>query len=175
MSVAFYTPIRFRFTLAALRFDGLGNIQEVLHRVGDIITSREVTEAGFHRGVLEGLVEEKELMRVSRGVYMKATAWEDEMSPAIPIRQRRFFARNSPLSHGVSDRTPARFTMTFPWGYNVPSLKGENVTVKRSVKDLYVLGVIEMQSPAGKAIRAYDIKRTLCDIVRKKTPWIYPS
>jgi len=70
--------------------------------------------------------------------------------------------------HGMTDRTPARFTMTFPWGYNAASLKGENVKVKRTIKDLYMLGITELPSPAGNIIRAYDIERTLCDIVRGK-------
>ena len=38
---------------------------------------------------------------------------------------------------GYSDRTPAKYTMTFPKGYNAPSLKQENLIVKRVVPENY--------------------------------------
>ena len=38
--------------------------------------------------------------------------------------------------------------------------------MKRTVKELYELGIMEHTSPVGNIIRAYDIERTLCDIVR---------
>jgi predicted transcriptional regulator of viral defense system len=142
-------------------------IQAFLQNAGGIVTSKQVTEAGFHRSVLSELVEAKELVHVSRGVYLKPTAWEDEMY----LLQYRFgkgiFSHETALYlHGMTDRTPARFTMTFPWGYNAASLKNERLTTKRVVKEYYEFGVMEMPSPAGNIIRVYNIERTLCDIVR---------
>jgi len=132
-----------------------------------IVTSKQVTEAGFHRSILAKLVETDELVRVSRGVYMKPTVWEDEMY----LLQHRFskgiFSHETALYlHGITDRTPTRFTMTFPWGYHAASLKGANITVKRVVRDYYELGIMEMPTIAKNIVRAYDIERTLCDIVR---------
>jgi predicted transcriptional regulator of viral defense system len=142
-------------------------INEFIQNAGDIITSQQITEAGFHRSVLSQLVESNDLERIARGVYLKPSAWEDEMF----LLQHRFskgiFSHETALYlHGMTDRTPARFIMTFPWGYNATSLKDENIAVKRTVKDLYRLGLTELNSPAGNVIRAYDIERTLCDIVR---------
>jgi predicted transcriptional regulator of viral defense system len=142
-------------------------MQKFLHNAGDIITSKQVTEAGFHRSVLSELVESKELVRISRGVYLKPTAWEDEMYLLQYRFRKGVFSHETALYlHDMTDRTPARFTMTFPWGYNAASLKSENLTAKRVVKECYGIGVMEMPSPAGNTIRAYDIERTLCDIVR---------
>jgi predicted transcriptional regulator of viral defense system len=144
-----------------------GQIQAFMQNVGDIVTSKQVTEAGFHRSLLSELVKEKELVRVSRGVYLKPTAWEDEMYLLQYRFSRGIFSHETALYlHGMTDRTPARFTMTFPWGYNAASLKDENLTAKRVVKEYYELGVTEMPSPVGNTIKAYDIERTLCDIVR---------
>jgi hypothetical protein len=56
--------------------------------------------------------------------------------------------------------------MTFPWGYNAASLKEEKIKVKKAIKEIYGLGVMELASPAGSIIRVYDVERTLCDIVR---------
>lgn len=67
---------------------------------------------------------------------------------------------------GYSDRTPAKYTMTFPKGYNASSLKKENVVVKRVVPANYYFGQTETKSPSGNPIRIYDLERTLCDILR---------
>jgi predicted transcriptional regulator of viral defense system len=142
-------------------------VEAFLNDAGDIVTSKQVTEAGFHRSILSELVKKNELVQVSRGIYLKPTAWEDEMF----FLQYRFgkgvFSHETALYlHNMTDRTPAKFTMTFPWGYNVLSLDDENLTVKRAVKKLYEIGIISLPSPAGNIIKAYDIERTLCDIVR---------
>jgi predicted transcriptional regulator of viral defense system len=144
-----------------------GQIQSFLRNAGSIVTSKQVTEAGFHRSVLSELVKANELVRVSRGAYLKPTAWEDEMYLLQYRFSKGIFSHETALYlHGMTDRTPARFTMTFPWGYNAASLKGENLTAKRVVKKYYELGVAEMPSPVGNTIKAYDIERTLCDVVR---------
>ena len=57
---------------------------------------------------------------------------------------------------GYSDRTPAKYTMTFPKGYNAPSLKQENLIIKRVVPENYEFGQIQIKSPSGNPIRVYD-------------------
>lgn len=92
----------------------------------------------MHRSILQELVENGEFYRFRRGLYVL----------------------------GYSDRTPAQYTMTFPKGYNSPSLKQENINIKRVVPENYSFGVIELQSPCGNPIRVYDLERMLCDILR---------
>lgn len=141
-------------------------LQAFLQNANGMITSKQITEAGFHRSVLSMLVQAGKLIQLRRGVYMKADAWEDEMYLLQHRYKKGIFSHETALYlHGLTDRTPARFTMTFPWGYNSASLHGENVIVKKSVKDKYELGVMEVLSPAGNKIRAYEVERTLCDIV----------
>lgn len=56
--------------------------------------------------------------------------------------------------------------MTFPKGYHAPSLKQAPIRVCRTVPENYALGITELRSPSGSPIRAYDLERTLCDILR---------
>ena len=141
--------------------------EEFLHNAHGVVTSKQVTEAGFHRSILSGLVEANKLVQVARGLYMKPSAWEDEMFLLQYRFSKGIFSHETALYlHGLTDRTPARFAMTFPWGYNAASLKEENVMVKRVIKVLYEVGITNHVSPAGSIIRVYDVERTLCDIVR---------
>ncbi len=138
-----------------------------IEKSNDIILTGQIVEAGFHRGVLSKLVHDGLLIKYGRGVYMKPSAWDDEMFLLQHRYTKGIFSHETALYlHGFSDRTPARYTMTFPWGYHAASLESENVNVKRAVKDKYELGIMQHPSPAGNTIMLYDLERTLCDIVR---------
>ena len=142
--------------------------EELLEESPDgMITSGQVTAAGLHRSILQELVESGEIYRLGRGLYVRSNAWEDDFY----LLQRRYgrgiYSHDTALYLlGYSDRTPAQYTMTFPKGYNSPSLKQERIIIKRVVPENYSFGEIELLSPCGNPIRVYDIERTLCDILR---------
>lgn len=132
-----------------------------------IITAQQVTDAGLHRSVLQKLVENEEIYRFGRGLYVLRDAWEDDFYLLQRKYGRGIYSYDTALYLlGYSDRTPAKYTMTFPKGYNSPSLKQENIDIRRVVPDNYAFGVIELQSPCGNPIYVYNLERTLCDILR---------
>jgi hypothetical protein len=59
--------------------------------------------------------------------------------------------------------------MTFPNGYNLTNVKKENIRCNRVIKKLYDMGVLEIKTPAGNIVRAYNMERTLCDILRTQS------
>lgn len=132
-----------------------------------IITSAQVTEAGLHRNALQQLVKDGEIYRFGRGLYVRSNSWEDDFYLLQKKYGRGIYSHDTALYLlGYSDRTPAKYTMTFPKGYNAPSLKQETIIVKRVVPENYEFGQIQIKSPAGNLIRTYDLERTLCDILR---------
>ena len=143
-------------------------IKELLEVSPDgTITAEQVTAAGLHRSILQELVENGELYRFGRGLYVSSNAWEDDFYLLQRKYGRGIYSHDTALYLlGYSDRTPAQYTMTFPKGYNSPSLKQESINIKRVVPENYSFGVIELQSPCGNPIRVYDLERTLCDILR---------
>ena len=143
-------------------------IKELLEASPDgTITAEQVTAAGLHRSILQELVENGEIYRFGRGLYVCSNAWEDDFYLLQRKYGRGIYSHDTALYLlGYSDRTPAQYTMTFPKGYNSPSLKHENINIKRVVPENYSFGVIERKSPCGNPIRVYDLERTLCDILR---------
>lgn len=132
-----------------------------------IITSAQVTEAGLHRNTLQQLVKDGEIYRFGRGLYVRSNSWEDDFYLLQKKYGRGIYSHDTALYLlGYSDRTPAKYTMTFPKGYNAPSLKQETIIIKRVVSANYEFGQIQIKSPAGNLIRTYDLERTLCDILR---------
>ena len=132
-----------------------------------IITSAQVTEAGLHRNTLQQLVKDGEIYRFGRGLYVRSNSWEDDFYLLQKKYGRGIYSHDTALYLlGYSDRTPSKYTMTFPKGYNAPSLKQETIIIKRVVPENYEFGQIQIKSPAGNLIRTYDLERTLCDILR---------
>ena len=132
-----------------------------------VVTSAQVTEAGLHRSLIQELVKNGELIPFGRGLYLRSNVWEDDFNLLQRKYERGIYSHDTALYLlGYSDRTPAKYTMTFPKGYNAASLKNENIIIKRVVPENYSSGVITAQSPSGNPIRTYDLERTLCDVLR---------
>ena len=134
---------------------------------GGVITSKEVTAAGIHRSELQKLVKSGDIYRFGKGLYVNNHVWEDDFYLLQQKYRKGVYSHDTALYLlGYSDRTPAKYTMTFPKGYNCPSIKQANILVKRVVPENYDFGVIEVKSPSGNTVRIYDLERTLCDILR---------
>ena len=142
-------------------------IKSMLENNNGFITSSQITEAGLQRRALSELVAAGVIYRVDRGIYALPETWEDEMY----FLQYRFakgvFSNETALYlHGLSDRTPKSFTLTFPHGYNAAGLKKYNAKAKFVTSDIYDIGIIEKPSPYGNPLCIYNVERTLCDIVK---------
>lgn len=136
---------------------------------GRVITSREATNAGLARRCLSDMVRTGNLVKVGRGAYMKPDEVEDEMF----LLQLRFgkgvYSHETALYlHGLTDLTPLRYSMTFPFGYNTKKANDSGVISRSAVKTKYTLGQTILESPGGNKIRVFDAERTLCDIVRSR-------
>ncbi len=139
----------------------------ITETTGGTVTAAQVTKAGMHRSVLQELVKDGELCRIGRGLYVSTEVWEDDLYLLQRKYGRGIFSHDTALCLlGYSDRSPARYTMTFPKGYNAASLKEENIIVKRVVPENYSFGIIEVNSLCGNPVRIYDLERTLCDMLR---------
>ena len=115
------------------------------------------------------MVDSGVIYRVERGIYTLPEVWEDEMFFMQYRFSKGIFSHETALYlHGMTDRTPIRYTMTFPFGYNTGNVKKQGIIAKLSTIETYELGIITVPSPAGNQIKVYDIERSLCDIVKAR-------
>ena len=127
--------------------NNMGKVEKIVQSAPNgIITAAQLTKAGLHRGYLHNFVESGELYRFGRGLYVQSSAWEDDFYLLQRKYSRGIYSHDTALYLlGYSDRTPARYTMTFPKGYNALSLKQEDLIVKRVIPENYDFGIIEIQ------------------------------
>jgi len=134
------------------------------------ITSKAVTEHGIHRSVLGEMVKSGELIQCSRGIYMLADEWEDELYLLQKKYKRGIFSHATALYLlGYSDRVPLMFHMTFPTKYHSVSLKNANVAITRVNDNNYQLGISTAETPTGNTVQIYNLERSLCDMMRGST------
>lgn len=142
-------------------------IMKIVKENNGTITSAEVTKAGLSRWSLKTLVDSGKLARSARGVYVLPEMWDDEMyNLQIQFKRGIFSGETALFLNDLTDRTPNRYQMTFPIGYNVTSLKNKNVRAIRTKEEFYGLGIITVLTPAGNPVKTYNREKTLCDILR---------
>lgn len=70
--------------------------------------------------------------------------------------------------HGYTDRTPLQLTMTFPRSYRATKARGAGIEVRICADEVLDLGRTSVKTSYGNKVRAYDLERTLCDVVRSQ-------
>ena len=145
-------------------------IMKMVKENNGTITSAEVTKTGLSRWSLKILVDSGKLERSARGVYILPEIWDDEMyNLQVQFKRGIFSGETALFLNDLTDRTPNRYQMTFPIGYNVTSLKNKNIKAIRTKEEFYELGVIRLLIPGSKPIRVYNREKTLCDILRGRS------
>ena len=108
-------------------------------------------------------------MRVQRGVYCLADAWEDEFLAAQLRFPKGTFSDGTALFlHGYTDRIPLQLTMTFPRSYRATKAREAGIEVRTCADEVLDLGRTSVRTSYGNKVRAYDLERTLCDVVRSQ-------
>ncbi len=138
-----------------------------------VITNKDAKNIGIGRHILSDLVNQGKIERIRPGVYQKAGEVVDDFILISSNSKRIVFSHQTALYlYDLSDRTPNIFHISVPQGYNASHIKKryENLQVWYIKKDLYPIGITEVETPLGNTVQVYDIERTICDIIldRKK-------
>ena len=142
-------------------------LEEIATANNGFLTASMARENGVQSRDLADAVGRGELVRVARGLYCAPDTWEDEYVVAQHRFARGVFSHDTALYLlGLCDSAPESLTMSFPRGYNPSAAKAEGIVTKSSPEGLHDLGLAELATPYGNAVRTYDAERTLCDALR---------
>lgn len=148
----------------------MGAIEEIIKMAQEnngTVTTAMVAAAGFSRGNIKYLVDKGMIEKSARGVYILPEVWDDEIFNLQNRFKRGIYSHETALFlWNLTDRTPNRYRMTFPMNYNLTKPKQENIRCVQCKKELYDLGIAEVNTPGGNTVRAYSVERTLCDILK---------
>lgn len=120
--------------------------------------------ASLSRMERDGLLE-----RVGPGIYIDPSEFEDSFAIAqLRLSRGIFFKETALYLYDLTDTTPNELEMNFPKGINSnqETLQSLGVISYHQVAHLYELGITEVKTPNGNTVKAYNMERTLCDIIR---------
>jgi predicted transcriptional regulator of viral defense system len=136
---------------------------------GRSVGTAEAALLGISRGVLSKWAKAGKVRRVARGVYQPRDAVPDDLEVLFKL------APNAVLSHesalyllGLSERCPARHSVTLPTGTNPPRAFAGMVKAYYVKPGWLGAGLTRARTPTGIEVPCYDAERTLCDVLRSR-------
>ena len=148
------------------------NYEEIVNFVNkknNVITVKEFKEAkiGFYH--INKLIEDNYISRIGKGLYGKNDSFEDEYFIIQNRYKNAIFSYNTALFFlNKTEVTPNIIDITIPNDYNVSSIKAKQIRVHYVSRENIELGAIKLKSPFGNTIKAYNLERTICDIVKNE-------
>lgn len=134
-----------------------------------IICTRDALATGVSAPTFLTFVRNQGLERVAHGVYAEPGVWIDELWVLHRRVERLVFSHLTALYlHGVREYEPLRVHVTVPTGYNATNLRGEGFEVFSVKKSAFDLGRSSVRTPEGNLVPAYDVERSICDLVRSR-------
>jgi len=133
------------------------------------LRTADAEEAGVSRTVLGSFVQENNLERVARGLYLEQDVWRDSLFEAQFRYPRLVFSHETALYLlDLTDRVPTHITVTLETSSGATRLREEGIKTYRIKQELFAVGLSEVETLFGHHVRCYNAERTICDIVRSR-------
>lgn len=143
-------------------------IEEFMKRNNGYITSKELDMFDIHRIYLSIMQDKGIIKKVASGIYIDTKKNEDNYYVFGLSTSNLIFSHMTALYfHGLSLKDPnGVYDITVRRNYNSIHLRKHNVFYVDN--DIYELGLVEVKIPMGNKVKAYDIKRCICDVIISK-------
>ena len=143
-------------------------IKQFMEANNGYVTSKELSDFGIHRMYLNIMKEKGMIEKVGNGIYIISSKIEDSYFVFNLELPKVIYSHMTALYfHGLSIKAPNdKYDITVPNNYFNYKIKKHNVFYVN--KENYELGLIEIKTPMGNYVKAYDIERCICDIIKSK-------
>ncbi len=143
-------------------------IRQIMNINNGMLSTRMIEPLNISRQYLSIMENNNDIEKVSRGIYLSPSAFEDSYFSFQQKYKKAIFSHmNALYFYGMTEEFPYNYTVTVPQSYHVDTVN-EKCNVFYVSDDIYELGIVEIETPNGNKVRAYDIERCICDIVRSK-------
>jgi predicted transcriptional regulator of viral defense system len=137
---------------------------------GGIIETKTAIQHGISRAMLYKLCKEEKIHRIAQGQYILPNEIQDELLSISKRSEKIIFSHETALFlHGISDRTPFEHTVTAPSGCSPSASIKAECKIYYIKPELFDLGKTTLKTPSGNDVAAYDLERTVCDIIRSRS------
>ena len=143
-------------------------IEDIMKMNNGYVTSKQISNFGIHRMYLNIMKKKGMIEKVGNGIYIDSNKIEDSYFVLSLELPNVIYSHMTALYfYGLSIKAPnEKYDVTVPNNYYNYKLKEHNAFYVS--KNIYELGLIEIETPMGNKVRAYDIERCICDIIKSK-------
>jgi len=143
-------------------------IQKLMERNNGYITTKDLENFDISRNYLSIMAKKNMIEKVAKGLYIDSTKIEDVYYVLSVSTPKIIYSHMTALYfHNLSIKAPnSSFDITVTKKYNNSKLKNHNVFYVDD--EFYNLGITEVMTPQGNMVKAYDVERCICDIIRSK-------
>jgi len=143
-------------------------IQKIMKENNGYITTKELSNFDINRNYLSVMVKKNMIEKVAKGIYIDSTKIEDIYYVLSISTPKIIYSHMTALYfHRLSIKAPDdKFDITVTKNYNNQKLKKYNVFYVDD--EYYDIGLTEVETPMGNKVKAYDMERCICDIIRSK-------
>lgn len=129
----------------------------------------QVVKLGISRTYLAKFVQENNLEKVAKGIYISPDTWADELYILQTCNPKIVYSGETALYlQGMLDREYADICITVPPKFNRTRLYSKGVIVHQEKLELYELGIEEVKTNFGNLVRTYDKERCICDTIKNR-------
>lgn len=145
-------------------------IVNFVNKKNNVITIADFKEAKIGFYYINKLIEDNYISRIGKGIYGKTDTFEDEYFIIQNRYKNAIFSYNTSLFFlNKTEVTPNIIDLTIPNDYNVSTINPKQIRVHYTSRDNLELGMIKIKTPFGNDIKAYNLERTICDIVKNES------
>ena len=149
--------------------DYITELASIASEHGGIIEAKIAAQRGISKAMLYKLCKEDKIHRIVKGQYILPDDMQDDLLSICKRSDKIIFSHETALFlHGISDRTPFEHTVTAPSGCIPSAAIKEECKVYYIKPELFDLGRTILRTPAGNNVQAYDLERTICDVIRSR-------
>lgn len=143
-------------------------INSIMQMNNGYVTSKELSNLGIHRMYLNIMKEKGMIEKVGNGIYIDSSKIEDNYFVfSLELPNIVYSHMTALYFHGLSIKAPNdKYDITVPNNYFNYKIKNHNVFYVN--RDIYELGLMQVDTPMGNKVKVYDIERCICDIIRSK-------
>ena len=145
-------------------------IREIIEANRGFVTRKDIDARGIPSVYLSRYVRKFGLRRIARGFYAEE-GWIVDPYVVFQYAYPKFVYSfgSAVYLHGLGDILPSYLEVTGPLNYRPMSEKREDVIAHTdTVSASYGLGIADVKTSLGNAVRAYDKEKTVCDLIKHK-------
>lgn len=144
-------------------------LDKIIERNAGYLLTSTVQDSGISRTYLSRYVKERELERIETGIYILPEIWPDPLYVLQLKNKETVFSNETALYlYGLMEHEPKRICLSVKRGYNATHLIKRGIKPYFVKKELFNQGVTLVKTPYGNEVRAYDIDKTICDMIHRK-------